>query len=172
MTLTYSKIEEIECITSDLLKECYGNIGIVPPINLNLLIKSQNLIIKLGMFKEPDIDGVYDRNKKTIFLSIKSSRERQVFTAAHELGHHILHSHKSNEIFRRENTPPTDVTQKPEEAEANWFAASLLMPRELVLQLGGSEGVPNIIAKRFGVSAAAAYYRLKNLGFIVEKNDQ
>jgi len=86
---------------------------------------------------------------------------RQRFTAAHEIGHFVLHKdqigdgHADNHLLRAEGY------SNYQEAEANRFAADLLMPRELIAQRM-AEGVNTVeaLAKEFGVSQIAMGIRL------------
>lgn len=86
---------------------------------------------------------------------------RQRFTAAHELGHFVLHrnligdSHQDNYLLRAE-----DLTNS-QEAAANRFAADLLMPRELISE-AINQGTTHVrdLAKLFNVSETAMSIRL------------
>lgn len=99
-----------------------------------------------------------------IYLSRFTGLLRDRFTVAHELGHYFLHS--------AQGETPLKATRKgtgPHEWEANWFAASLLMPKEQVIEFCDQNG-PNtsLVASRFRVSPMAAEYRLKNLGLLAK----
>ncbi|MEK6211441.1 MAG: ImmA/IrrE family metallo-endopeptidase [Pseudomonadota bacterium] len=78
-----------------------------------------------------EVAGMIDRRSGTISVSRVFRAVR--FTAAHELGHWILHPHhtllrdRPVARFRRERS-----SRRPEEAEADHFAACFLMPRNLV----------------------------------------
>jgi len=63
----------------------------------------------------------------TIYIPRVTSPQRDRFTIAHELGHYILHSLFGEDPFpfNRKKNPNDRV-----EWEANWFAASFLMPKE------------------------------------------
>jgi Zn-dependent peptidase ImmA (M78 family) len=93
-----------------------------------------------------------------IGLKKSDSESRRRFTLAHELGHIVLHQHKVR--FRdAQNTPFNQ-----EEAQANRFAAELLMPAWLVWPLPPPLRHPDSLARIFKVSAAAAEHRLRTLG--------
>lgn len=94
---------------------------------------------------------------------------RRRFTAAHELGHVLLRHHDTFhvDLHASEGSPP-NYNWRHERA-ANDFAASLLMPDELI-----RERVENAVrvttaglAKAFGVSAQAMAIRLSALGMSV-----
>jgi Zn-dependent peptidase ImmA (M78 family) len=101
-----------------------------------------------------------------IYLNRRDSRNRQRFTCAHELGHYVKRSASSDlgevwEYVDRRDTLAS-LGKEPQEIYANQFAASLLMPRDLVKRFKGEYGVA-ALAYEFGVSADAMSFRLANL---------
>lgn len=56
---------------------------------------------------------------------------KKQFTAAHELGHVTIPSHSQINTFRCTNNDLMDNSKKPQEIEANQFAAEWLMPLEI-----------------------------------------
>jgi Zn-dependent peptidase ImmA (M78 family) len=96
-----------------------------------------------------------------IFVDQDEPAVRQRFTAAHELGHFILHKeavgHKNedNYLLRSEGM------SNRQEAEANKFAASLLMPFDLI-EAAMKSGIttPKDLARHFKVSEIAMSIRL------------
>ena len=93
---------------------------------------------------------------------------RQRFTIAHELAHFVL-----NHGTRDRDTPDnfTMVVHDQKEVAANKFAVCLLIPKSFVdaiVQVNMVRSLPKL-AKIFGVSKAAMSYRLKELGYDVEK---
>lgn len=162
--LSKEKIEYIETMTQDLISDCYSGQEIMPPIDLDKIIKTSGLTVKFGNFLNQSIDGAFDRKQKIIFLSESAPYNRKVFTAAHELGHFYLHKNVPTEIFYRSDL--FGDLQKSEEQEANWFASCLLMPRYLVKRFWLLSNNVDDIARRFSVSSSAAYFRLKNLELI------
>ncbi len=110
------------------------------------------------------------------FVNADDILPRRRFTAAHELGHAVLHRESMGRY--RADTDKTlleggDATDELER-EANAFAAELLMPEEVVraraLELKSLHGCcpPGVLAYRLSaellVSREAMRYRLKNLG--------
>jgi len=96
--------------------------------------------------------------------------ERDRFTIAHELGHYILHF-----LFKDiddSNELPFVVNRYGSgrvEWEANWFAASFLMPRsEFKKVFAHSNRNVFAVAKQFGVSTSAATIRARALGLLSE----
>ena len=107
---------------------------------------------------------------------------RRRFTLAHEIGHYCLHSAKSKQGFtdNKKTMSRTESYWDFCETEANTFAAELLMPKALIIEVGSklieeyksgtaSETMPISIftekmADAFQVSSIAMKYRLTNLG--------
>lgn len=105
----------------------------------------------IKVFKE----GVF-----TIFLSKIAGLFNNRFSIAHELGHYVLHSNMGErKIFAQRNYANSRV-----EWEANWFAASLLMPRKHFLKEAEKNSDPNVLAAKYLVSPVAANVRKKTLG--------
>ena len=101
--------------------------------------------------------------------------QRKTFTIAHELGHLFLHmgfrtnafiwNMQDNMVYKRFGT-------SEQEYQANEFAASLLMPKEIyckILHKYSDHDRVDIqaVAEYFNVSIAAATNRGKFLGYIV-----
>ncbi|MBC3186315.1 ImmA/IrrE family metallo-endopeptidase [Corynebacterium sp. zg-331] len=113
-------------------------------------------IIKRGAEYAPDI-----------FINEQHAPVRQRFTVAHELGHYFQ---------RKEMAPPAcdkyalkraylaSCGTDEEEIFANGFAASLLMPRDVMAHLVDSGFDDLSIAKRLQVSLDSVEFRIKNLG--------
>ena len=84
--------------------------------------------------KRMRIAGLLDRQAKKIAVATQFSKEIVKFTAAHEVGHWLLHP---NEIMHRDR--PIDGSNNLEEArpiiekEADYFAACFLMPENLLI---------------------------------------
>lgn len=97
---------------------------------------------------------------------------RQRFTIAHEIAHHILDAdhiansvHVDKAIFRRDRL--SEKGSDLREVRANSFAAELLMPENLMRQFANVDINDEIqisrIARSFSVSTAALSYRLIGL---------
>lgn len=87
-----------------------------------------------------------------------TSPRRDKFTVAHELGHYFLHSNQGETpiVAYRKGTGRL-------EWEANWFAAALLMPREIFIHAAQTMDEYEL-ANKFGVSPDAARVRKESLG--------
>lgn len=102
---------------------------------------------------------------KVIYYNQNESANRQRFTIAHELGHHVLGHTMYGDMFR---DIFKDGIYHPKEVAANSFAAEILMPFRAVLRLAGSKGFKTEydLAVLFNVSIYAVHWKLVNLGII------
>jgi predicted transcriptional regulator len=94
-----------------------------------------------------------------ITLPRYTSPNRDHFTVAHELGHYFLHSEQGQVPIIAYRQGSTRI-----EWEANWFAASLLMPRKAFRDAWKKHSNLAMIASLFGVSQDAAEVRRRALG--------
>lgn len=78
--------------------------------------------------------GFLDRARGIICVSARFSDAIQRFTAAHEIGHYVLHAWVGDKTVHRDIPLGGSVApvRSALELEADHFAASLLMPRKLV----------------------------------------
>jgi len=100
---------------------------------------------------------VHDRCDFDIIIPDFTSPKRDQFTIAHELGHYFLHSLQG----QRRIVAARVVSGRRGRAEweANWFAASLLMPEVEFRDAVQEDPDAVTLAARFGVSAEAAEVR-------------
>jgi Zn-dependent peptidase ImmA (M78 family) len=103
--------------------------------------------------------GYFDSKSKTIYINPDEPEYRQRFTIAHELGHCLL-SHGDRD---RLNTTLSEYD--PKEADANAFAAQLLMPEMAVREMAARYDL-NRMAYFFDVSRMALFIRMKSLGIV------
>lgn len=102
-----------------------------PPVNPMEIAQHLGVKVSFVEFEKKlnNISGFYDFEEDTIFVNMDEYPLRKTFTIAHELGHRILHAEwaKSSDykVLMRGDVPTDD----PKEAEANTFAANLLVPR-------------------------------------------
>ncbi len=95
-----------------------------------------------------------------ILLPMYTSPNRDRFTIAHELGHYFLHAGQGKVPVVAYRSGSTRI-----EWEANWFAASLLMPLDKFGDaLQEYEGDVEQVAFKFGVSVEAATVRKNAIG--------
>jgi len=139
------------------------------PVPIEELAKAVNII----EFRELDADGFEgalltdaNKNKGVILYKAGARDERRRFTIAHELGHFLMPSHKGNQQCTasdlRESRRGDDHQRR--EAEANRFAAGLLMPKPWfsrdMNRLGDADVAHvQVLAKRYGTSLEATSNR-------------
>ena len=106
-----------------------------------------------------------------IFVEQSDPPYRKRFSIAHELGHHFLHLREEGEIvdkrvdmFREREPLDGQISdERVREIHANWFAAALLMPEDLVRTEWANGPHLSRMAKVFNVSEEAMGYRLDSL---------
>jgi Zn-dependent peptidase ImmA (M78 family) len=125
-----------------------------------------------------DVSGMLYRSDDHTLIGVNTrhAQTRQRFTIAHEIGHLVMHKGTPMFIDRFVRVNWRDGASNQQEAEANSFAAELLMPRRLVERevirtLAKKRNIsPHdlavSLAKSFAVSAEAMQYRLANLGVL------
>ncbi len=86
----------------------------------------------LGENYANDVIGYIDTTRKIAAISQKHPNTVQRFTAAHELGHALLHN--ANGLHReRPHSTGTTYVRPSSELEADQFASSFLMPRKILI---------------------------------------
>lgn len=92
----------------------------------------------LGRYRQAgnrvEIAGQIDQQAKSILISDRQPLEAQRFTAAHELGHAVLHPGVGLHRDRPVSKGGDRTKRPPMEAEADRFAVGFLMPEKLVRQ--------------------------------------
>jgi Zn-dependent peptidase ImmA (M78 family) len=166
-TLNAKKIDDK---TLSLLQTVFGDIDTIKlPIDLNRIASHCGLTIRQGNFTNPEIEGAFDRNRNTVFLSENDTFQEKNFTLAHEIGHYKLHEEIEKDVFTMQqlNTLLERQGKDMMEDQADLFAASLLMPKKLVEALWPAANKDvDALAKIFGVPNPVATYRLRALNLI------
>jgi Zn-dependent peptidase ImmA (M78 family) len=171
---------EVEYLVSQILSKHHIT---DPPVPIEAIAVAENLPIVESPFGT-DVSGALIRSRGFSGIAVNGSQHpnRKRFTVAHELAHYIM-EHKGEHdhldwkftVLRRDGKSSEGT--ETQEMEANFFAASLLMPRIFLrrdLELrAGSNGEADLqsediqaLAKRYLVSETAMTYRLINLGLI------
>lgn len=137
--------------------------------------------IILAAIKPSDKLIIMNESKKELF---KEKMGTMNFSKAHELGHWILHVTEQND-YEQITFLPTEVfhcrnmvKRPPKEVQADMFAASLLMPKEIIseavneLKHKGFVSFPELyrIADEFEVSISALTNRIRGLGLLYINN--
>jgi Zn-dependent peptidase ImmA (M78 family) len=141
-----------------------------PPIDVVKLARKFATVRKLRFPSDIDVDGVCLNLKRrrqlpVIIVNIaRGSRERIRFTLAHELGHVIIPWHTGSIVDAIDiDQVQADLHYWTLEAEANRFAAELLMPAQWVMDIIEESSSPpdaiDRIARCAEVSRPAAMIR-------------
>ena len=153
------KDDEIENLTREIQNRVWKNKSYLwrkPPESPLDMLKPRIIFKKLLGYQYCDEDylvnkedvtkvtaGAIDQPSKVVYISKNFRREERNFTAAHELGHAILHSqaiiHRDRPLDGARNTNPKD----PIEYQADRFATYFLMPTNQVRE---------VFSQWFGVS--------------------
>lgn len=153
-----------------------------PPARVEQLAEALGFQIARHRFDGPESGfALRDGKRSIIGVNIQTSRRRQRFTIAHELGHLLMHEGRPLTVdqavlrvdLRNEvSSMATDL----QEIEANTFAATLLMPEEVVLDYTtvlmrsnteiSRDDLITKLARTFDVSVEAMGYRLISLGIL------
>jgi Zn-dependent peptidase ImmA (M78 family) len=127
---------------------------------------------------EGDVSGMVYRSRQEKVIGVNSSHapNRQRFTMAHEIGHLVLHRGQEVYVDNFESRVNwRDGASDRVEAEANAFAAELLMPRSIVNrevsramqdEAISPKQLVAAMAKSFRVSQQSMQFRLENLGIL------
>lgn len=146
------------------------------PVPIEPIVRSRGIKLYKGNLK--DVSGMIVRQGDVVTIGVNETQHptRQRFTIAHEFGHFLLHEgmpvrydHNFRVNLRSDKSSQgVDV----EEIEANFFAASILMPRQF-LEKDYEGHVVDIddpgmasakdLAKQYKVSPQAMSNRLINL---------
>ncbi|WP_414603838.1 ImmA/IrrE family metallo-endopeptidase [Stenotrophomonas sp. FR012] len=155
------------------------------PIDIDAIVRGLGIRV-FRIDEDTDLVGQITKTRDSVQILINERnnlyRPRLRFTLAHEIGHLFLHLSEDGE-FR--DTPRTMSRTSSywdrQEAEANSFAAELLMPSDLLIhEIENFESAYRAhygfdlstgalveeMSRRFEVSNAAMEYRLSNLGLL------
>lgn len=165
--------------TASFINSIFSNNSEVDvPVKIDNIVKGLNIDLVNYTFDE-DISGVLVLNDShsTIGINQAHSEVRKRFTIAHELGHFVLHKDQGNmfvdKVLYRKSFEGYTVKDERLEREANYFAANILMPANVINRYIETNNIDfyedsdlQKMAKAFGVSSSAMTYRLINLGLI------
>jgi Zn-dependent peptidase ImmA (M78 family) len=160
--------------------KAWESLKLEPPVDIDRVAGRLGLELYREEFSE-EIDGLYlivpDAPPViAINNSYLKPPGRQRFTAAHEIGHHLLGGKAASmsRVFFIDSLKTRKTTL---ERACDRFAALLLMPEPLVRQWhdelsANAEHRVAIMADRFGVSIWAMRVRLRELGLPYRKWDK
>lgn len=140
------------------------------PVDLDALASRLGIKIK-RLWMDDDMSGALIRNPDgsfTIHVNDLHPPTRQRFTVAHEMGHFVHHRHLLGDGVNDSHAYRTDSGHKyynprigpKQETEANKFAASLLMPADVVNELRSIGWSIDAMAEHLGVSRHAMSIRV------------
>ncbi len=157
---------------ADELRRQLG-LGNAPVVDVAATLRSAGLKLVQRRLGQGGPDGMYVRRGDVAFVLLNNDKylPRQRFTAAHELGHHML-GHRA-----AIDEDVLDVKGRSQEEEANTFAASFLVPRHALQERvrQSSEITPGWVfdlAVEYGVSYNTLVYRLHNCGLLSRGAEQ
>lgn len=147
------------------------------PVPVEKIAKSRNIALRFSPLDQ-ELSGMALIKDGISIIGVNSLHHpnRQRFTIAHELGHHIMHRDlidgtvhvdKGFTLWRDGLAAQgTDLI----EMQANAFASELLMPRQFLSTIEGIENLDidddagmKALAKRYRVSVAALQNRLSSI---------
>ena len=120
-----------------------------------------------------DVSGLIARSADKVIVGLNRSQSivRRRFTMAHEFGHYLLHegltTHTDTDFRVNYRDRASSEATYVEEIEANYFAASVLMPRRFLDERDASAALDDDeavarLARTFEVSRHAMSLRLVN----------
>lgn len=143
------------------------------PIDPVLLANRLGITVSNAKFSDDSCAALIAKRGHTtrIFIEQSDPPYRKRFSIAHEIGHHFLHLETDGEIvdshtdmFRDKEPVGGPISElRLREIQANWFAASLLMPEGFVRSEWAKNSNVSHLAKVFNVSEEAMGYRLDAL---------
>lgn len=166
-----------EKIIQEIIKE-EGKI--IFPIDPFKILKKKNVVITFSNFDKLEGLLLFDKsNESVVSINLNRPVTRQRFTAAHELGHIILHT----EIKDKNFCCPIYGIKNPIEREADDFASYLLMPSDELNRMINKYQDMNgkvdldqclLIAEYFGVSfeSCVKTIRFRLNRFVEELNNE
>ncbi|MDP2884294.1 MAG: XRE family transcriptional regulator [Ignavibacteria bacterium] len=165
----------------------YLNIGNGPVPDLDNILEQRGIKVVLRPLPDSKVWGFSITSAEfghAIFVNTNCTRERQLFTLAHEVGHLIMDRGHTATVLTEKEAKDEDTHEQETLAEvrANSFAAAFLMPdvavKAALLQLGVTGGAQEQISaatidylrKQFGASYEAMFWQLVNLRVITKKD--
>lgn len=145
------------------------------PVPVERIVKARGITLQFAPLGDELSGMAYIKNGlKIIGVNALHHPNRQRFSIAHELAHHVLHVQEISEAIHVDRgfrvlhrNKVSAEGSDPLEVEANAFASELLMPDALLADAIGDAGLDldddaavEALARRFKVSASAMRNRL------------
>lgn len=128
----------------------------LPPATLERLLHAHN--------ESWSAITVSDGDRHLVVYNPAHSAARQANDVAHELAHIILKHTPTFSFMNPEKKLLIRSFDKNQEDEANWLAASILLPRAALLAMRSKRIKNDEICSRYGISAQLLTYRLNTTG--------
>jgi Zn-dependent peptidase ImmA (M78 family)/DNA-binding XRE family transcriptional regulator len=160
---------EIEGIADNLRQSCA--LHDAGPENIGRVLESLGVRCLFFKYDSRGLDGISAIQGDMVFTMLKDRQrnvERIIFSAAHELGHLVLHRH----LFTAEEA---EVSANPRfEKEATSFAGCFLVPSNELTRIWREDRLDSLplfhallhLKRIFHVSFSCLYYRVRALGLI------
>jgi Zn-dependent peptidase ImmA (M78 family) len=172
MTPVRPRYARIDQITDGLLRDARTTAA---PVPIEDIVRARGITIRTMDLKE--VSGLVVRDGSVTVIGVNRAHPltRRRFTIAHELAHALLHEGKEvryDTDFRVDfRSEESSLGVNVEEMEANFFAASILMPRRFLeadplmsdLDVEDATATVKMLAARYKVSTHAMSIRLGNL---------
>lgn len=160
-----TKVEMQGKATPDSVLEVAKESGVeTKPLDVHSLAKALSLRVEYRVLQD-DVSGMLKKIEDGWVVIVNSlhHRNRQRFTIAHEIAHYLLHRECSEEFVDKAFFRSEDGVGGME-AQANKFAAKLLMPRDdFVDYVRNQSDSLKDVAEAFGVSTAAVKVRADSI---------
>jgi Zn-dependent peptidase ImmA (M78 family) len=141
-----------------------------PPADVDKVARYLSMEIEYDNYLPNNISGYlcYIDRVPVIVINPNHSPCRQVFSKAHEIGEYILHKLNAQHCELAPYCTNKPQTMSCRDRFANRFAASLLMPENLIKEMAKQVILPEkymvtFMAKKFGVSPIAMWRMLREL---------
>lgn len=150
MHLKKERQEEIDAVIDGVLLTTGLSF---PGDSIGMLLGKLGILYSIEADLPENISGVVFERGGNICVAAnkRDSLKRRIFTLAHELGHVIL-KHKIDEGGEKYRLDNYEYQDNVEETEANYFAASLLVPEDKLRWALTQTNDVSVIARYFGVS--------------------
>lgn len=187
--IPYQKIEQLAADTLRDFQRKTGN-PIELPIDIDIIGELlYGIVWEYALLDDPKILAALFAGSRTVKINElhapifkdKSGFER--FTKAHEIGHWILHVDQAvlgidclPGLEREERILCRNGTKSAIEHQADYYAASLLMPTNFIIEVARTKDLCHwpalyAIAESFDVTITALKIRLERLGLIYVSDD-
>jgi Zn-dependent peptidase ImmA (M78 family) len=174
MAKYFSDLPEIVMAQNIVIQ--YGYTSKNLPVDVSQIIKDKNIVLSEVKLQD-DISGVLDTRKNPVILiNSTHSPQRKRFTMAHELAHFLLQSNQSDVFMDSKMYFRSSFSAEGKydvEKQANRFAAELLIPTNILLeimdedsnlaQITDDEDIINELSARFDVSSTAFAIKLSGI---------